>query len=464
MESVGRFLELIGPYLGPTLGFGLAFLIIARLMREKRRPSATVAWLLLMLWVPLLGVPLYLIFGGRKISRLTKRKDRLDIAEPETEGAIRSSPFGVLTRGNQTRIQATGELAYRELIQEIRNATSNIEITTFILSHDSIGRRVVKELSKKAKSGVEVRLLLDAVGSFGKKTLYMLELEKSGGRIERFMPVFPFLSFGRANLRNHRKLAIFDRSRAIIGGRNIGKEYMGPTRSRKRWQDLSLLIEGPAVTQLSAIFEADWRFACKKAEDKRKPIPTMQVFDGPESSEIEIMASGPDTRGDPLYEKILSIIQEADHFVTIVTPYYIPDEVLQRSLMVKARSGKQVKLIIPKRSNHPVTDLARKRFLRELTEAGVEVLLYGPGMLHGKAILVDSSIAMTGSANIDLRSLFVNYELGAFLYGDYDVRAIQDWIDELLLNSESFKESNKEDPPFLKAMAEDICRLLAPLL
>ena len=176
------------------------------------------------------------------------------------------------------------------------------------------------------------------------------------------------------------------------------------------------------------------------------------------------MASGPDTRGDPLYEKILSIIQEADHFVTIVTPYYIPDEVLQRSLMVKARSGKQVKLIIPKRSNHPVTDLARKRFLRELTEAGVEVLLYGPGMLHGKAILVDSSIAMTGSANIDLRSLFVNYELGAFLYGDYDVRAIQDWIDELLLNSESFKESNKEDPPFLKAMAEDICRLLAPLL
>ena len=160
MESVGRFLELIGPYLGPTLGFGLAFLIIARLMREKRRPSATVAWLLLMLWVPLLGVPLYLIFGGRKISRLTKRKDRLDIAEPETEGAIRSSPFGVLTRGNQTRIQATGELAYRELIQEIRNATSNIEITTFILSHDSIGRRVVKELSKKAKSGVEVRLLL----------------------------------------------------------------------------------------------------------------------------------------------------------------------------------------------------------------------------------------------------------------------------------------------------------------
>ena len=174
--------------------------------------------------------------------------------------------------------------------------------------------------------------------------------------------------------RNHRKLAIFDHSRAIIGGRNIGKEYMGPKRSRKRWQDLSLLIQGPAVTQLSAIFEADWRFACKKVEDKSHTIPPSTVFDGPDASEIEIMASGPDTRGDPLYEKILSVIQEADHFVTIVTPYYIPDEVLQRSLMVKARSGKQVKLVIPKKSNHPVTDLARKHFLRELAEAGVKVL------------------------------------------------------------------------------------------
>lgn len=464
MDSIGRLIELIGPYLGPTLGFGLAFLIIARLMREKRRPSATVAWLLLMLWVPVIGVPLYLIFGGRKISRLTQLKDRLDIAEPEAEGAIRSSPFGVLTRGNRTRVQATGEQAYRELLQEIRDAKSSIEITTFILSHDSIARRVVKELSKKAKSGVEVRLLLDALGSWGKKTLYMRELEKSGGRIERFMPVLPFLSFGRANLRNHRKLAIFDHSRAIIGGRNIGKEYMGPKRSRKRWQDLSLLIQGPAVTQLSAIFEADWRFACKKVEDKSHTIPPSTVFDGPDASEIEIMASGPDTRGDPLYEKILSVIQEADHFVTIVTPYYIPDEVLQRSLMVKARSGKQVKLVIPKKSNHPVTDLARKHFLRELAEAGVKVLLYRSGMLHGKAIMVDGSIAMTGSANIDLRSLFVNYELGAFLYGDNDIQAIQDWIDELLISSESFDETNHNDPPFLKAIAEDTCRLLAPLL
>lgn len=463
MEFKGYF-EAIWPYLGTYLGFGLAFILIARLMREKRRPSATVAWLLVIWFVPPLGVPLYIVFGGRKISRLTKKKSRLNIAPTNAMGTVSSSAFGVVSRGNRTEMQLTGVQAYNSLLNEIRNASESIEIISFILSHDSIGRKFVKELSLKAKAGVEVRLLLDAVGSFGKKTLYMLELEKAGGRIERFMPVFPFLSLGRANLRNHRKLAIFDRKRAIIGGRNIGKEYLGPTHSPKRWRDLSLLIEGPAVMQLSAIFEADWAFACPKKESVPRKIIPVKEYPGPKPSTIEIMVSGPDTRGDPLYEKILSIIQEAEQSVTIVTPYFIPDEVLQRSLMVKARSGKHVRLLIPKRSNHPVTDLARNHFLRELSEAGVDILLFNAGMLHGKVILVDQKIAMTGSANIDLRSLFVNYELGAFFYSEKEIGEITNWIRELCKNTEPFTDTNEDDQPILKAIAEDISRLITPLL
>lgn len=454
----------IWPYLGTYLGFGLAFILIARLMREKRRPSATVAWLLVIWFVPPLGVPLYLIFGGRKISQLTREKSRLNIALPNETGIISSSGFGVISKGNRTEMQLTGVQAYRSLIREIQAARESIEITTFILSHDAIGRNIVKELSLKASAGVEVRLLLDAVGSFGMKTLYMLELAKAGGRIERFMPVFPFLSLGRANLRNHRKLAIFDRKRAIIGGRNIGKEYMGPIQSRKRWRDLSLLIEGPAVMQLSAIFEADWAFACSKKGEAPREIETVPEYQGTDPSTIEIMVSGPDTRGDPLYEKILSIIQEADETVTIVTPYFIPDEVLQRSLMVKARSGKSVRLLIPKRSNHPITDLARNHFLRELSEAGVEILLFNSGMLHGKVVLVDQQIAMTGSANIDLRSLFVNYELGAFFYSEKEIAEITNWVDELCKNTEPFTDTDEDGQPLLKSVAEDISRLITPLL
>ncbi len=464
MET-GTYLDTIWPLFGPIIGFGLAFILIARLMREKRRPSATVAWLLLITLIPYIGVPLYLIFGGRKISRLTQRKSPINIAPPNTlSGAVSSSPFGVVSKGNRTQFQHTGVQAFESLIQEINNAQISIEITTFILSHDAIGRRIVRELSQKAKAGVEVRLLLDAVGSFGKKTLFMLELEKAGGRIERFMPVLPFASFGRANLRNHRKIAIFDGQKAIIGGRNIGREYMGPVPAAKRWRDFSLLIEGPAVMQLSAIFEADWSFACSKKGYEPREIKLVEEHPDPETSTIEIMASGPDTRGDPLYEKILSIIQEADKSVTIVTPYYIPDEVLQRSLIVKARTGKSVCLVVPKKSNHPVTDLARTHFLRELSEAGVEILLHGPGMLHGKAILVDGEIAMTGSANIDLRSLFVNYELGAFFYSEPDIEEISSWIHGLKANTESYSDTSSEKRPLLKSIAEDISQLLTPLL
>lgn len=463
--EIGNYVEAIWPYLGPPLGFGLAFVLISRLMREKRRPSATVAWMLVMVWVPYIGVPLYLIFGGRKISKLTQRKSRINIASPNASSAtVTSSPFGVVSKGNRTEFQQTGVQAFESLVQEIQEAKVSIEITAFILSHDAIGRRIVRELSQKAKSGIEVRLLLDAVGSFGKKTLYMLELEKAGGTIERFMPVLPIATLGRANLRNHRKLAIFDSKRAIIGGRNIGREYMGPVPARKRWKDLSLLIEGPAVMQLSAIFEADWSFARGKKNDRPRKIKTIDECQGPDLSTIEIMASGPDTLGDPLYEKILSVIQEADFSVTIATPYYIPDEVLQRSLIVKARTGKSVKLLIPKKSNHPITDLARYPFLRELSEAGAEILLYAPGMLHGKAILIDDTIAMTGSANIDLRSLFVNYELGAFFYEQGDIHAISDWIQMLSASAERFENVDPSKQSFLRSTAEDLSRLITPLL
>ena len=463
--KLGEYVDAIWPHLGTVLGFGLAFVLIARLMREKRRPSATVAWLMGIILIPYVGVPLYLIFGGRKVTKLTQKKSPLILApDHETSDLLSASPFGVVSKGNRTEFQKSGVEAFEALVSEIRAARETIEITTFILSHDAIGRRIVRELSQRAKAGVEVRLLLDAVGSFGKRALYMLELEKAGGKIERFMPVLPLSSRGRANLRNHRKLAIFDGRRAIIGGRNIGREYMGPVRARKRWKDLSLLIEGPAVMQLATIFEADWAFACAKKGYEPRPIKPI-VFPQPDISKtIEIMASGPDTHGDPLYEKILSIIQEADTSVTIVTPYYIPDEVLQRSLVVKARTGKAVQLLVPKKSNHPITDLARNPFLRELTDAGVDVLLYAAGMMHGKAILVDDSIAMTGSANIDLRSLFVNYELGAFFYHTDDIAQIASWIDDLKAGSERMSDLPVEKPSLIRSTAEDLSRLITPLL
>ncbi len=458
------YIDAILSHIGAIIGFGLAFVLIARLMREKRRPSNTFAWLLVIVLIPYIGVPLYLLFGGRKIARLTRNKESLTlISDTNAEATVSVSPFGLITRGNRSDFLHTGKQAFNTLVEQIQQAKESIDIATFILSHDASGRRIVRELSEKSRQGVEVRLLLDAVGSFGKKTFYMLELEKAGGRIERFMPVLPIWSWGRANLRNHRKIACFDSERAIIGGRNIGRDYMGPTASQKRWKDFGALIEGPAVMQLAAIFEADWKFACSKNYQPREPkiLDPVQSMD---TGEIEIMASGPDTNGDPLYEKILSAIHEADEEIVLVTPYYLPDEVLQRSLIVKARTGKRVRLIVPRKSNHPVTDLARHHYLRELHEAGVEVLLFDEGMMHGKGMLADRKVAMTGSANIDLRSLFVNYEVAAFFYSPSDVAEVSSWIQMLASKSITFDESYNRKSSLVREVAEDLSRLLTPLL
>ncbi|MEM9158947.1 MAG: phospholipase D-like domain-containing protein [Verrucomicrobiota bacterium] len=381
------------PIIGATIGFALAFILISRLMREKQRPSNTFAWLLIIILAPYVGVPLYIVFGGRKLARLKEDKSPLRLLPPESDESVRfDTPFGIITEGNRTKFLHDGIDAFDTLVEEIRTAEKQICITTFILSHDAVGRRIVKELAEKAKQGIEVRLLVDGLGSFGKKTFYIL-LTKAGGKIERFMPVLPISSLGRANLRNHRKVAIFDNYRAIIGGRNIGREYMGPNALSKRWKDFGVLIEGPAIMPLASIFEADWTFAGTKKGYKPKPIPRIENIDAPDKKVIEIMASGPDTQGDPIYEKILSVIQEAEEEIIIATPYFLPDEVLLRSLMVKARTGKQVTIIVPKRSNHRITDLARSHYIRELLEAGAR-----NSTRSGSASASQSSIGSAPSA------------------------------------------------------------------
>lgn len=457
-------IDSILPHLGAILGLSLGIILIARLMREKRRPSNTFAWLLIIILVPYIGVPLFLLIGGRKIERLTRDKKSLRLHQLTPDDAsITVSPFGLIARGNKTSFIPSATDAYDVLIDSIQSANSSIDITTFILSHDAVGRRVVKELSKKAREGVKVRLLLDAIGSWGKKTLYILDLEQAGGRIERFMPVFPLAFPGATNLRNHRKIAIFDKSSAIIGGRNIGREYMGPNPSKDRWTDFGVKISGPAVSALNTIFEEDWAFASRKRGYVASVQPVVPPIDGANSI-IEIMASGPDTPGDPFYEKVLSSIQEAERSVTIVTPYFIPDEVLLRSLMVKVRTGKKVTLIVPKRSNHRITDLARRYFLRELKESGATILAYDGKMMHGKAMLIDENLAMTGSANMDLRSLFVNYEVAAFFYSPEDIAHIGNWIADVTSRCRELSADELARRRYFKGLAEDLSRLIAPLL
>ena len=458
-------------------GFTLALFLVARLMSEKRAPANTFAWLLIIVLVPWVGVPLYLLLGGRKLRRLAERKSQLRptlphaiqnpilIPESATVHTIVSAGGTAPVIGNSMRLLTTGENAFTTLEHFIRRARSHIHITAFILGRDDTGRRLVKLLAQRAKDGVKVRLLLDSVGSMFVTAGFLKPLREAGGEVSRFMPVLPFTSRGSANLRNHRKIAVFDHCTAIVGGHNLAREYMGPTHLARRWQDFGAVIEGPAAALLNEVFIADWCFATRDTADAlHAEIPHGCVSQVHGSSELQVVASGPDVPGDPLYEGIVSMIQEAANSIWIVTPYFIPDDVLLRSLIVKARAGKEVTIITPRSSNHPVADFARRHYLREMQRAGANILLFGPGMLHSKAMIVDDRVALLGSPNFDLRSLFVNFEIGVLVHSMPDVAAMKAWALELASRCHPPKPERRRKGRILGNVVEDLSRLMAPLL
>lgn len=461
-------------------GVLLVLFALARLAGQKRQPGNTFAWLLAIVLLPYVGVPLYWLLGGRKIRRLTARKRRIrlpvHLAERASE-AVRSDPVaqalaasgaGEPVGGNRVRLLTTGEEVFAELEKRILAARHTIHIATYILGRDHVGRRLVQLLARRAREGVKVRLQLDALGCFFSSRGFVDPLRAAGGEVAKFLPVLPLTSRGSANLRNHRKIAVFDHEAALVGGHNLAREYMGPQPWRRRWTDLGAVIEGPAAGLLDDMFAADWSFATGVAFEAGRPpapgsvlpLPPVPVGD----SAMQVVASGPDVRGEPLYEGILAMVQEAARSIWVVTPYFIPDEVLLRSLEVKARAGRDVTLILPARSNHPVTDLARRPYLRQLVRAGARVLAYEPRMLHAKAIIVDDRLGLIGSANVDMRSLFVNFEVGVFMHTPADVHALRVWAGELARDSRRLGLHDLRRRKFPANVAEDLSRLITPLL
>ncbi len=474
MESQTSLLAEILQHLLTIGGFLLAVFLIARLMSEKRQPGNTMAWLLVIVLIPYVGVPLYLIFGGRKLRRLVARKSRL--APQQLAGgpaaaaadpvalALVPAGAGPPVGGNTVRLLTRGDEAYAELVRQIRGARHTIHLMTFILGHDEVGRGIVDLLALRAREGVKVRLLLDAVGCLFTSRGFVDPVRRAGGEVHRFMPVLPLQRRWSANLRNHRKIAVFDHRVAIFGGHNLAKEYMGPTPLKKLWRDFGAVIEGPAVQPLNDIFVADWCYASGQTpaglHGRRGPREAAP----PGSCELQVVASGPDVAGDPLYEGILSYLQEAKQRIWIITPYFIPDEVLFRSLMIKARTGREVIIVIPAKSNHRIADFARRYYLRELQQAGARVLLYQGGMMHSKGMIVDDRVGLLGSANFDLRSLFVNFEVGVFVYTAPEVRAMCAWAEDLMTKSTPMTAARLARRRVIGNIAEDLSRLFAPLL
>ena len=453
--------------LAMSVGFLLALVLFAHLLRQKRSPVSTMAWLLVIVFLPYVGVPLYLMFGGRKLLSMARQKAQIYTSQ----GAI---PTGLLggaserillsygvphaTAGNHVVLVADGQEAYARLIELIDEAKQTIHITTYILGPDPVGAGIVERLSKRARDGVQVRLLLDSVGSWRVGRRFLAPLTNAGGSVAFFMPMFRLPIRGRANLRNHRKLLLIDGRRAVAGGMNLDRRYMGPDPDPQRWRDLALVVEGPAVRDLAELFASDWKFAtCEDLSLEAQPPIARLEKDG---TVVEVVASGPDVPGDPLYDSLIAAFFAARARIWVVTPYFVPDETLVRALELAARRGVDVRLIVPEHSNHLTADLARGSYLHQVQNAGGQVLLFRPTMLHAKLIILDDDLTVIGSANMDIRSLFLNYEVALFLFSDRQVAATSAWMEELMRTCQCGLPLRG----WGRELVENIARLLSPLL
>ena len=421
------------------------FVAMTRSVGSKRTSQSTLAWLLAIIVAPWLAIPLFLLIGQRKFPGSRKQH----VAEPKP--------------GNSFELLPTGELAYARLLELIRSAERSIDLTMFIVGRDATGDALIVALAERAQRGVSVRVILDAVGCIRSRRHACAVLRPVGAEVRVFMPLRHSPIRGRTNLRSHRKLAVFDDLRVFAGGMNLAEEYMGPqpkTSGEPRWRDVAAACSGPIAADALAMFESDWEFCggvprAREKADVDGPKPATVHGD----QTLQLVPSGPDFETDTIYDVLLTAIFGARERIALVTPYYVPDELLQHALVLAARRGVCVELVVPAVSNHRVADVARRSLLRELRAAGVHVYCYPHGMVHAKGMVVDDTFAYVGSPNFDMRSLFLNYENALCAHSPRAVAAVFAFIQGLIGESSAQPTSDRE-----RRILEQLARFLAPEL
>jgi cardiolipin synthase len=373
---------------------------------------------------------------------------------------VQSHGLPAATAGNAVALRSTPGTAYDAVLDLIDRAEDSLWVTTYILGADPVAQEILRRLARRAAAGVQVRLLIDDVGSKDVPDAVLAPLIAAGGRAERFMPA-SLIPRPRhyANLRNHRKIIIADRRRAWSGGMNLSEQYLGPTPATHRFRDLSFVIEGPAAAVYAEVFAADWLDAA--GEDLRavrpwEALPAREAGPGV----IQVVPSGPEFDGDPLHDLLLDMAHRAQRRLWIVTPYFVPDTAMLKALTVAARHGVQVKVATNRVSDTSFVDFASIPYLRAVAGTGGQVLRLRRGVLHAKAVVVDDALALAGTANLDQRSLFLNFEVMALFHGPTEAQAIADWAEAL------FADCDEELPPLtpVRHVAEGLVRLFAPVL
>jgi cardiolipin synthase len=414
----------------------LVYVFSSHAMRQRRPPSSAIAWVLFIALIPYVALPAFLLLGSRKLARpssLTPSAPRpLASGDSWAADTIVSLGQPAPVAYADLQLHSDGSRAHDALMRTIEGAQSTLDLCTFILGRDGPGQRVVDRLAAKAEQGVRVRLLLDGMGSLMQRPPNLHRLIRAGGEFVRFVPPLHSPIRGRTNLRDHRKMLIADAglptARLWCGGRNLAAEYFMGSPEQAPWRDLSFDLGGALVQQASDLFDHDWNFARGLPVGPREGREEAGACRAHAVDGAQIVASGPDQADDTVLALLLTAAYRARARIALATPYFVPDAALLMALCLAARRGVVVDLLVPARSNHRLSDMARGRALRSLAQAGGRIWL-APGMMHAKLAVFDQTLALSGSANLDSRSLLLNYELMCAFHQSHDVQRFSDWFD-----------------------------------
>lgn len=456
---------------------------------QRRDPRTVWTWLLVLYFIPIVGFFLYLVIGqDMHKSRMFKTKeveDELSAAIRKQEEIIFKHEFtglsgelenysdmvlynlessgAVYADDNSVDIFTDGEEKFGALLEDMRQATDYIHIQYYIIRPDELWASIEEVLEEKVKQGVEVRVLYDSMGCRSMRQRDFDRIRGKGIMLAEFFPAFLKKLHLRINYRNHRKIVVIDGKKAYVGGFNIGREYLGRDKKFGYWRDTHLRISGTAVRDLQIRFILDWNYAAKENLFKNDKYLKIQS-DGQHKTGIQIISSGPDSKYQNIRNNYLRLIHKAKDHIYIQTPYFIPDEAILNGLKIAAMSGVDVRVMIPCKPDHPFVYWATYSYMNDLIEAGAKCYTYDNGFLHVKGMMTDGLVSCFGTANMDVRSFGLNFEVNAVMYSQETTEELEAVFREDLQKCTAITPYIYANRSVLIRLKEQVSRLLSPLL
>lgn len=474
----------------------IVFVVCMRIIYDTRSISKTLAYLLLTIFVPIVGIIFYFSFGinyrkrklyNKKISSDEQLKNQLILKSYESSYSSlnmnhrfsleknlsmirllsnRRMENEIVLLNNQVRVIQNGEELFPDILQSLKKARHHIHLEYYIYENDNTGNELKELLIKKAKEGVEVRFIYDDFGSRGIRKNIVRELAANGVKVFPFNKVKLVALANRLNYRNHRKILIVDGETSFIGGINISDRYNNEyiEKNGGYWRDTHLKIEGQSTSALQEIFLADWNFCSNETVPPVKEYFPLIPITAPYPKFVQIIASGPDSELPSILYSVIHAISKAEKEILLTTPYYIPESSLQEMLIIAALSGVDVRLLVPGKSDTGIVDFAAQSYFTNLLKAGVRVYTYQKGMIHSKTFVIDRRIASVGSANMDLRSFDLNFEVSSIIYDEDTAEELAEVFEQDLQFAQEINAEEWKKRPRWKKMTEKIIRLVSPFL